>query len=70
MANFTFTITFELYIYTMCVVSYLSLFIGNIRGWQLIIILFAICLLLLVPALFGFVLGRKSAMKHQSRRRR
>lgn len=54
----------------MCSVLYQPLFIGNIRGWQLIIILLVVCLILLVPALFGFVMGRKSAGKNCGRRRR
>lgn len=54
----------------MYIISSLPLFIGNIRGWQLVIILMVIMLFILVPALFGFVLGRKSERKQHLRHRR
>lgn len=54
----------------MYIISTLPLFLANIRGWQLIIILLVIMLFILVPALFGFVLGRNSAKNGRSRRRR
>ncbi len=41
------------------------LFLANIRGWQLIIIVFVVMFFIVVPALFGFVLGRRSASRRQ-----
>lgn len=54
----------------MCNQSFLLLFLGNIRGWQLIIILLVIMLLMIVPYLLGFVHGRGRSSKNRSSRRR
>lgn len=45
------------------------LFLGNIRGWQLIIILLVILLVIIVPYLLGFVHGRGCTHKKRSSRR-
>ncbi len=47
------------------------MFFANIRGWQLILIILVFLLLfVLIPGIFGFVLGRRTSGDKTARRRR
>lgn len=69
MPNFTIAIK-KPYNIIMCKLSVLLLFLCNIRGWQLIIILLVVMLVMVVPYLLGFVHGRGRSQKSRSSRRR
>ncbi len=49
----------------------LPMFFANIRGWQLILIILVFLLFfVLIPGIFGFVLGRRTSGDKTARRRR
>ncbi len=53
---------------SMLLADILPLFIAGLRGWQLVIILIVIILLMVIPMLFGFVLGRRTNRDRRHRR--
>lgn len=53
---------------SMLLADILPLFIFGLRGWQLVIILIVIILLMVIPMLFGFVLGRRTRRDLRHRR--
>ncbi len=48
----------------------IPLFLANIRGWQLVIILMALLILIVIPGLLGFRIGRRTLGNHQRKRRK